>query len=83
MTTNATLLPPSVTREQAQMISALACAVRPHGARYWVPSSVVTALAQVRHVDLADLIILTVHAAADPENHGPAAIVRMVEELEA
>lgn len=74
---------PGVTKDQALMLADLACAVRPHGARQWDAPSVVSVLASVRHLDLADLIVLTVRAAADRENEVPATILRAVEEARA
>jgi hypothetical protein len=63
-----------VTKDQADMLAALACAARPHGARRWDPIGVTAAIANVQHLDLAEVMATTARAAADRDLHTPGAI---------
>ena len=56
------------------MLAALACAARPHGARRWDPPGVMAALANVRHLDLAEVTKATMNAAANGALATPGAI---------
>lgn len=63
-----------VTKPQAEMLTALAVAARPHGARRWDPAGVMAALAKVRHLDLAEVLMAVGRAARDRTLDTPAAI---------
>lgn len=63
-----------VTKPQAEMLTALAVAARPHGARRWDPPGVMAALAKVRHLDLAEVLMAVGRAARDRTLDTPAAI---------
>lgn len=63
-----------VTHEQAQQLASLARAIRPHGARRWDEPGVMAAIGAVRHLDLAEVAMVVVGAAADRGLETPAAI---------
>lgn len=63
-----------VTRDQAQMLAALACAARPYGAAQWDPAGVVAAVSKVAGLELADVAMATMRAAADRDLKTPGAI---------
>jgi hypothetical protein len=63
-----------VTKEQAAMIADLASAARPHGARRWDAPGIVAALAKVRHLELAEVLMAVGRAARDRDLETPAAI---------
>ena len=63
-----------VTKPQAEMLAALATAARPHGARRWDAPGVMAALAKVRHLDLAEVLMAVGRAARDRDLNTPAAI---------
>lgn len=64
----------TVTKEQAEMIATLTCAARPYKARRWDPPGVMAALANVRHLDLAEVMMAAGRAARDRDLETPAAI---------
>lgn len=63
-----------VTKPQAEMLTALAVAARPHGARRWDPAGVMAALLKVRHLDLATVGMAVLRAASDRTIDTPGAI---------
>lgn len=63
-----------VTRDQAAMLAALAAACRQPGKRRWDEAGVIAALAKVAHLQLADVIHVTIRAAEDPDLDTPGAI---------
>ena len=63
-----------VTKPQAEMLAALATAARPHGAPRWDAPGVMAALAAVRHLDLAEVLMAVGRAARDRDLNTPAAI---------
>ena len=63
-----------VTKDQAAMLAALACACRPTGSKRWDEPGIVAALAKVSNLQLADVIHATVQAAEDASLETPAAI---------
>ena len=64
----------SITKDQAQMIAALAVAARPSGASRWDEAGVVANLAKVRDRSLAAVVIATMQAAEDRNAHTPGVI---------
>lgn len=64
----------TVTREQAQMLTSLAIACRPHRAPTWDEAGVMAMLERVRHVDLGEVIAATIRLAKDPMAQTPAQI---------
>lgn len=63
-----------VTKDQAEMLAALAVAARPHGARRWDAPGVVAAIGKVKHLELAEVIMAVGRAARDRDLTTPAAI---------
>lgn len=63
-----------VTKEQAQRLTALAIAARPHGARQWDAAGVMAAIGKVSHLDLAEVMMAVGRAARDRDLETPAAI---------
>ena len=63
-----------VTKEQADMIAALATACRPHGAPRWDAPGVVAAIGKVKHMSLADVVLAVIRAADDREVRTPGVI---------
>ena len=63
-----------VTKDQAQQIAALAAAIRPHGARRWDQAGIVHAIGRVQHMDLGEVAMVVICAAADRKLDTPAAI---------
>lgn len=63
-----------VTKEQAQSLAELARAIRPHGARHWDTAGILNAIERVRTLDLAEVSMVVIGAAADRTLHTPAAI---------
>jgi len=63
-----------VTKDQADRLAELASDCRPFGARRWDVSGVVAAIATVKHLQLADVIMATIRAAADRSAETPAVI---------
>lgn len=66
----------SVTKDQAQMLTALAIACRPHRAPTWDEAGVMAAIAEIRHLSLPEAILRTIRAAADHEVRSPGVIPR-------
>jgi hypothetical protein len=64
----------TVTRDQAQMITTLAIAARPHRAPTWDPPGVMAQLAKVAGLDLAEVAIAALRLARDPNAQTPADI---------
>lgn len=64
----------TVTKPQAEAIANLAAAARPTGARQWDIAGVLAALAKVKHLDLGEVTMAAMRAAADATLHTPAAI---------
>lgn len=64
----------TVTKEQAEMLTALTVAARPHGARRWDGPGVMAALGKVRHMELAEVMMAAGRAARDRDLETPAAI---------
>lgn len=63
-----------VTKEQAQMLAALAVACRPFGAPHWDAPGVVAAIAKVHGRALADVGMAVLRAASDPEARTPGVL---------
>lgn len=63
-----------VTKPHAEMLTALAVAARPHGAPRWDAPGVIAAIAKVRHLDLAEVMMAVGRAARDRTLETPAAI---------
>lgn len=63
-----------VTKDQAQQITALTIAARPTGAPRWDHAGVMSALARVAHLDLAEVLIAAGRAARDRDLDTPAPI---------
>ncbi|WP_231496213.1 hypothetical protein [Nocardioides sp. URHA0032] len=63
-----------MTKDQAEMLTALAIAARPHGARRWDAPGVMSALGKVAHLDLAEVIKAIGRAAGERDLETPAAI---------
>lgn len=63
-----------IDKQHAQMLATLACAARPRGAPKWDPAGVVAALANVRHLTLAEVAHAVFNAAANKELRTPGAI---------
>lgn len=64
----------TVTKDQAQMLTALAVACRPNGARRWDSAGVMAALEKVRDRNLASVILATIRAASDRDVETPGVI---------
>jgi hypothetical protein len=64
----------TVTKDQAQMIAALATACRPNGARRWDHAGLMAALAKLTNRDLAEVIMATIRAARDRDCETPGVI---------
>lgn len=64
----------TVDKAQAQMLATLTVAARPHGARRWDHAGVMAALAKVRGLELADVMMAAGRAARDRDLDTPAAI---------
>ena len=63
-----------VTADQGRMLTALAIACRPHGARRWDAAGVMAALKQVSSRSLPEVILATIRAAADRDVETPGVI---------
>lgn len=63
-----------IEKHQAQMLASLACAARPHGAPRWDEAGVMAAIAQVRHLDLAEVNRAVMTAARNRALTTPGAI---------
>src|SRR5205085_510653 len=63
-----------LTKDQAEMLTALVVAARPVGARRWDGPGVLAALAKVRHLELAEVMMAAGRAARDRDLETPAAI---------
>lgn len=66
----------TVTRDQAQMLTNLAIACRPHRAPTWDAAGVMAMLERVRHMDLAEVVVATIRLAKDPTAHTPADVAK-------
>jgi hypothetical protein len=67
----------TVTSEQAQMLTSLAVAIRPHGAPRWDAPGVMAAVKKVAHLDLADVTRAVTRAAEDRDARTPAVIASL------
>lgn len=65
----------TVTREQAQMLTALAIACRPHRAPTWDEAGVMAAIGKIHTWQLSEVALRVIVAAADHEARSPAVIV--------
>lgn len=63
-----------VTKDQAQMLATLACAMRPYGARQWDPPGVLAAIAKVADRNLASVTMAVTRAATDRTAVSPGVI---------
>lgn len=63
-----------ITREQADLLAALAADIRPNDATRWDKPGIVAALAKLRTAPLADVAMALLRAAADPTARTPACI---------
>lgn len=66
--------PMTMTKDQAQMLASLACAVRPHGATRWDEAGVIANIAKVKERSLADVVMAVMRAAADRKVASPGVI---------
>jgi len=66
----------TITKDQAQMIAALAADSRPNGATRWDHAGIMTALERIRHWSLPEAIAETITAAADKDAETPGVIGR-------
>lgn len=64
----------SVSKEQAQMLAALAVACRPYRAPTWDHAGVVANIAKVKDRSLSEVILAVIRAAADRECQSPGVI---------
>ena len=64
----------TVTRDQAQMLASLAVDCRPNRAPTWDPAGVLENIGKVRHLDLAEVALAVIRAAADREARTPGVI---------
>lgn len=65
----------TVTREQAQMLTALAIACRPYRAPTWDEAGVMAAIGKLHTWQLSEVALRVIVAAADQEARSPAVIV--------
>lgn len=72
---------PMIEKQHAQMLASLACAARPRGAPKWDPAGVVAAIANVRHLSLAEVTHAVMNAAANKDLHTPGAIGNTASEV--
>lgn len=63
-----------ITKSQAEALTSLAVAIRPHGARQWDAAGVMAAILKVRHLHLADVAMAVIRAADDRALETPAPI---------
>lgn len=63
-----------VTKPQAEALTTLAIACRPHGARHWDAAGVMAQILKVRHLSLADVALAVIRAADDRSLETPAPI---------
>lgn len=63
-----------VTKDQAQMLAALAVASRPYRAPTWDEAGVVSAIAEIRNMSLPEVILRVIRAAADRDAKTPGVI---------
>lgn len=63
-----------VTKDQAQMLAALAVACRPKGAPHWDAPGVVAVIGRVNNLLLADVAHAVIRAAEDPTAQTPGVI---------
>jgi hypothetical protein len=64
----------TVTKDQAQMLTTLAIACRPHRAPTWDPAGVMAAISAVRDRSLAEVILAVIRAASDRDAQTPGVI---------
>jgi hypothetical protein len=64
----------TITRDQAQMLTALAVACRPYRAPTWDEPGVMAAIGQIRHMSLPEVCLRVIRAAADREAVSPGVI---------
>lgn len=64
----------SVNEQQARALAFLATSCRPHGASRWDEAGVLAAIAKVKHLALADVMLAVARAADDRELKTPGAI---------
>lgn len=64
----------TVTKEQAQMLTALAIACRPNGARHWNAAGVMAALEKVANRSLPEVVMAVIRAASDRDVETPGVI---------
>lgn len=64
----------TVTKDQAESLTALALACRPHGARHWDGPGILAAIGKVKHLALADVAAAVIRAAADRTVETPGVI---------
>lgn len=63
-----------VTKDQAQMLTALACASRPIGARQWNPDDVMAEVAKLHDRNLPSVVCAVIRAAMDRGAERPSVI---------
>lgn len=66
-----------VTKDQAQMLAALASACRPHGATTWDAPGILAAIGKVKHIALADVMRAVANAADDRAANTPGVIANL------
>jgi hypothetical protein len=64
----------SVTKDQAQMLAALASACRPTGATPWDPPGILAAIGKIKHLSLSDVVLAVIRAADDRDAKTPGVI---------
>lgn len=64
----------TVTKDQAQMLTSLAIACRPNGARRWDSAGTMAAIGKVADRDLASVVIAVVRVASDRDVDSPGII---------
>jgi hypothetical protein len=67
----------TVTRDQAQILATLAVACRPYRAPTWDHTGVVAAIAGVKHLSLAEVVLAVIRAAADRDAQTPGVIPKL------
>lgn len=65
----------TITKDQAQMLAALAVACRPYRAPTWDEPGVIAQIAKIHTWQLSEVALRVIVAAADPEAKTPAVIV--------
>ena len=66
-----------VTKDQADMLAALAAACRPNGAPRWDAPGVIAAIGKIKHLSLADVTLAVIRAADDREIRTPGVIANL------